>query len=152
MQDDGARSERFAPYYGNTGFFFARSNPRTAHFMQVRGHGGHGRAGRASTSDGAGHGLTLFVCVSDDLQMLLFSWELVIGWQSHQSVFTFLLQDHFVRDGLSVKILPEAVAPTGKVVSGTRTHAHTSSRAHQNGSHIRVYMDVCMYSSTLMHA
>jgi hypothetical protein len=36
MQDDGARSERFGPYFGNTGFFFVRANGKTKHLMQVR--------------------------------------------------------------------------------------------------------------------
>jgi hypothetical protein len=36
MQDDGARTDRFSPYYGNTGLFFVRCNDKTRHFMQVR--------------------------------------------------------------------------------------------------------------------
>lgn len=35
MQDDGARSERFGPYFGNTGFFYVRANNKTKHLMQV---------------------------------------------------------------------------------------------------------------------
>jgi hypothetical protein len=35
MQDDGARTDRFSPYYGNTGLFFVRCNDKTRHFMQV---------------------------------------------------------------------------------------------------------------------
>lgn len=34
FMDDGARSERFAPLYANSGFYFLRSNPIVTHFMQ----------------------------------------------------------------------------------------------------------------------
>lgn len=34
--DDGARSERFGPYFMNSGFFFFRHNHRTTHLLQVR--------------------------------------------------------------------------------------------------------------------
>lgn len=37
MQDDGARSERFAPTFGNTGLFFVRCNDKTKHLLQVGG-------------------------------------------------------------------------------------------------------------------
>lgn len=33
MQDDGARSVRFAPYSGNSGVYYIRSNPKTRYFM-----------------------------------------------------------------------------------------------------------------------
>ena len=35
FMDDGARSERFAPLYANSGFYFLRSNPVVNHFMQT---------------------------------------------------------------------------------------------------------------------
>jgi hypothetical protein len=50
-------------------------------------------------------------------QMMLFSWEIVLSWKSHQSVFNYLLQDHYLRNTLSIKILPLDLVPTGKVVS-----------------------------------
>jgi hypothetical protein len=34
FMDDGARSERFAPYFTNSGFFFFRKNKRTTHFLE----------------------------------------------------------------------------------------------------------------------
>jgi hypothetical protein len=33
FQDDGARSTRFAPYAGNTGFYYVRHNPRTRYLL-----------------------------------------------------------------------------------------------------------------------
>ena len=33
FQDDGARSIRFAPYFANSGFYFARHNERTRYFF-----------------------------------------------------------------------------------------------------------------------
>ena len=33
FQDDGARSVRFAPYAGNTGFYYVRHNPRTKYLL-----------------------------------------------------------------------------------------------------------------------
>jgi hypothetical protein len=50
-------------------------------------------------------------------QSVLFSWDLMLSWKSHQSVFTTLLQDHYLRNTLGVKILPLDLLPTGKVVS-----------------------------------
>jgi hypothetical protein len=38
MQDDGARSERFSPYFGNTGFYYVRHSLKTEHLMQVSPH------------------------------------------------------------------------------------------------------------------
>lgn len=36
LQDDGARSLRYAPYSGNSGFYFVRSNSKTRHlFMSL---------------------------------------------------------------------------------------------------------------------
>jgi len=35
FQDDGARSDRFSPYFGNTGFFYVRNNYKTQYLMQV---------------------------------------------------------------------------------------------------------------------
>ena len=35
MQDDSNRSVRFAPYFGNSGFFYARHNERTRYFVSV---------------------------------------------------------------------------------------------------------------------
>jgi hypothetical protein len=32
--DDGARSERYSPIYGNSGFYYLKNNPRTVLFMQ----------------------------------------------------------------------------------------------------------------------
>jgi hypothetical protein len=32
--DDGARSERYSPLYGNSGFYYLKNNPRTVIFMQ----------------------------------------------------------------------------------------------------------------------
>lgn len=34
FMDDGARSERFAPLYANSGLYYLRSNPMVQHFMQ----------------------------------------------------------------------------------------------------------------------
>jgi hypothetical protein len=48
---------------------------------------------------------------------MLLQGELVMAWQSHQSVFTTLLQDHYLRNTLAVKILPPDLLPAGKVVS-----------------------------------
>jgi len=81
MQDDGARSDRFGPYFGNTGFFFVRANGRTRALLQA----------------------------------MLFSYEWVLAWRSHQAVFSYLLEDHYLRNNLSIKILPLEALPTGKV-------------------------------------
>ena len=35
FMDDGARSDRFAPYPANSGFFFLRHNPRTSHLLET---------------------------------------------------------------------------------------------------------------------
>jgi hypothetical protein len=48
---------------------------------------------------------------------MLLSWDLVLSWKSHQSVFNYLLQDHYARNTLQVKFLPLDLLPTGKVVS-----------------------------------
>jgi hypothetical protein len=34
FQDDGARSERYAPFYGNSGFYYVRHNWRTVRLLQ----------------------------------------------------------------------------------------------------------------------
>jgi hypothetical protein len=34
VQDDGGRTPNYAPYYANSGFFFAKNNPRTKYFFQ----------------------------------------------------------------------------------------------------------------------
>ena len=34
FQDDGSRQERYAPYSANSGFYFARSNPKTRHLFK----------------------------------------------------------------------------------------------------------------------
>jgi Nucleotide-diphospho-sugar transferase len=34
VQDDGGRTPNYAPYFANSGFFFAKSNPRTKYFFQ----------------------------------------------------------------------------------------------------------------------
>jgi hypothetical protein len=81
MQDDGARSDRFGPYFGNTGFFFVRANGRTRALMQA----------------------------------MLFSYEWVLAWRSHQAIFSYLLEDHYLRNNLMIKILPLEALPTGKV-------------------------------------
>eukprot|EP00624_Nannochloropsis_granulata_P006033 evm.model.NODE_43725_length_9675_cov_21.597933.3 len=80
MQDDGSRSDRFGPYFGNTGFFFVRANLRTRALLQA----------------------------------MLFSHEWVLSWRSHQAVFSHLLEDHYLRNSLSIKILPFEALPTGK--------------------------------------
>jgi hypothetical protein len=54
---------------------------------------------------------------------MLFSGELMSAWQSHQSVFATLLQDHYLRNTLGVKILPLDLLPTGQVVS-QQTQGH----------------------------
>jgi hypothetical protein len=35
LSDDGARSERFAPFFANSGFYYLRSNPMINHFMET---------------------------------------------------------------------------------------------------------------------
>lgn len=35
FMDDGARSERFAPLFANSGFYFLRATPMVQHFMQT---------------------------------------------------------------------------------------------------------------------
>lgn len=48
---------------------------------------------------------------------MLFSYEVVLSWKSHQSVFNTLLQEHYLRNSLAVKVLPLDLLPTGKIVS-----------------------------------
>ena len=35
FMDDGARSERFAPLFANSGFYYLRATPMVQHFMQT---------------------------------------------------------------------------------------------------------------------
>mmetsp|Transcript_23881 Transcript_23881/g.24340 ORF Transcript_23881/g.24340 Transcript_23881/m.24340 type:complete len:235 (+) Transcript_23881:648-1352(+) len=35
LQDDGARSLRYAPFFGNSGFYFIRRNPKTHHLFST---------------------------------------------------------------------------------------------------------------------
>ena len=48
---------------------------------------------------------------------MLFSYELVLAWRSHQAILTYLLEDHYVRNLLSIKIIPLDLLPSGKIVS-----------------------------------
>ncbi len=135
MQDDGARSERFAPYFGNTGFFYVRANSKTKHLMQVR----PSPTDRCGVSHGAGR-VRAFSSPSrtpippsnshttqttpkththppTPSQMMLYSYELVLAWRTHQAVFTYLMEDIYLRNLLNVKIIPLSVLPSGKIVS-----------------------------------
>jgi len=49
--------------------------------------------------------------------MMLYSYELVLAWRTHQAVFTYLMEDIYLRNLLNVKIIPLSVLPSGKIVS-----------------------------------
>lgn len=48
--------------------------------------------------------------------MMLYNYELVLAWQSHQAVFTYLMEDVYLRNLLNVKIISLDLLPSGKVV------------------------------------
>lgn len=49
-------------------------------------------------------------------QMMLYNHELVLAWRSHQAVFTYLMEDVYLRNLLNVKIIPLDLLPSGKIV------------------------------------
>jgi hypothetical protein len=48
--------------------------------------------------------------------MMLYGYELVLAWRSHQSVFTYLMEDIYLRNLLNVKIISLDLLPSGKIV------------------------------------
>ncbi len=81
FMDDGARSERFAPLYANSGFYFLRSNPRVIHFMQT----------------------------------VLFSYDMIVQYASHQTIVVQALQEHITRNAMQIRVLPNVDFAGGQI-------------------------------------
>jgi hypothetical protein len=50
------------------------------------------------------------------MQTLLFSYDMIVQYASHQTIFIQTLQEHVSRNGLRVKLLPDVEFVGGKVV------------------------------------
>jgi len=51
------------------------------------------------------------------MQTVLFSYDMMIQYASHQTIFIQALAEHISRNGLRIKLLPENEFTGGKVVS-----------------------------------
>lgn len=110
FMDDGARSERFAPLFANSGFYFLRANPMVQHFMQTVMFRWGRRHGRRQAGKGA-------VAPTHQPLSHLHSYDMIVQYASQQTLVIQALHEHVARNGLRVRILPFTDFAGGQVVS-----------------------------------
>ena len=87
--DDGARTNRFAPFFANTGFYYLRNNLQVAAFWDA----------------------------------VLYFGPYSFSYRSNQQTVNMVMEWYATRWGLSVKVLPWQLFPSGNRISMDKARA-----------------------------
>ena len=107
MQHDGNHAEFYAPYSGNTGFYYVQNTPRTQVRMTFYSRSSATVRSFSRSTPSYNNLLQYF------LNSLLVSGDLITATRTHQAPFLSILSEHASLHGLRVKILPDDDFPGG---------------------------------------